>query len=120
MKPVLARWCGNSKEDNESAIQAQCVFIREMADSVAEFGLWNSCNFVDHEARKTPQAVVFIWFNRQAEERSVGRVRRERADRDVVRSIEAVVLHNDRRARLSRIIFTTSDGPDFSAFHAAF
>src|SRR6202012_5678203 len=41
-------------------------------------------------------------------------------DRNRVRRVKGVVLHDDDGARLARIIFGTRDGPDVSSPHSSF
>ena len=48
-----------------------------------------------------------------------GRVGRHRAHDDRVVGVEAVVLNDDRRSRLTRIGGAASDGPHLATFHSA-
>ncbi len=78
----------------------------------ADLGLGDCGDFVRHQATRHTQTVTRVWLYRQAEQRRLRLVGGEGTDRDGVRRVKAIVLHDDDGARLAGILLAASDGPD--------
>ena len=99
-------------------IDALYIFDIEMSDAVSEFIFWYCGDLINHQSRKHIEAVALGWRNRDPEQRCLCRIGRHDADRDGFGGIEAVILYNDRRPRLTGVILSPGDRPYFSTFQS--
>ena len=83
------------------------------------FGLWHRRNLVDHQSRGRLQPVALLGFDRKTQQRSLGRIAREGADRNGLGRVEAIVLHDHDWTRLARIVRAASRRPNLTAPHSS-
>ena len=86
----------------------------EMPDAVTQFIFRHCRDFIDHKSRRSLEAVAFVGRNQNAKQRRFRWIGGNGADRNGVGCIEAVILQNDRRSRLARVILGTGNRPYFS------
>ena len=98
-------------------LDAFYVFGVEMPDAVSKFIFRHGRDLIDHKSRESIEAVALVGRNRDAKQRRFSWIGGDGADRNGFGGIEAVVLQNDRRSWLARIILATGDRPYFSISH---
>jgi hypothetical protein len=101
-------------------VETRDVFVVQPTHELADLGLWRSADLVDRQTGGHPQTIAFGPADRQAKQRRFGLVGRESADRDRAREVEAILLDDDDRARLARVVVAASECPDFAALHSSF
>jgi hypothetical protein len=101
-------------------VEPDHVLVVEPPDAVADFGLGNRGDLVNHQRGRRAQPVALVRLHEKPKQGRVGRVRGEGADRDLIRSVEAVVLHYDDGARLASIVLAARDCPNLSTFHSSY
>ena len=82
---------GQPEENQDRLIEAQDILVVQPADMGTDFGLWNGGDLVHHQPGGEKQPVAFTRLHGQAEQRRVGPIGGEGADRDRVRGVEAVI-----------------------------
>lgn len=107
-----------TQKNNDGLIDALDILEIEMPDAVSEFIFWYCGDFINHESRKSIEAVAFVRRNRNAKQRRLSWIGCHDADRDGFGGIEAVILQNDRRPRLAGVILSPGDRPYFSTFQS--
>ena len=103
-----------TKKNQDRLIDAFHVFGVEMPDAVSKFIFRHCRDLIDHKSRKSIEAVTFVGRNQNAKQRRFSWIGGKDADRNGFGCIEVVILQNDRRSRLARVILATSDCPYFS------
>ena len=103
-----------TKKNQDRLIDAFHVFGVEVPDAVSQFIFRHCRDLIDHKSRKSIEAVAFVGRNQNAKQRRFSWIGGNGADRNGFGCIEAVVLKNDRRSRLARVILATGDRPYFS------
>ena len=112
----LDPWRDHQPEKHEhSLIDPQDIRIVQPADTPTNLGFRNRGDFVHHQTARRVQAVALVRRYSQAEQRRLGFIGCEGANRDGVRRVKAIVLHDDDEARLARIVLAAGDGPDVAA-----
>src|SRR2546425_4378407 len=94
------------------------LFVIESTKTRPELRLRHRGDLVHHQAAGRPQAVPFVGLDGEAEQRSIGGVRCEGADRYGGGRVEPVILHDDDGAGLPRIVFPAGSSPDLAASHS--
>ena len=112
--PLVAQ----TQKNKDGLIDALYIFDIEMPDAVSEFIFWYCGDLINHESRKSVEAVAFVRRNRNAKQRRLSWIGCHDADRDGFGGIEAVILQNDRRPRLTGVILCPGDRPYFSTFQS--
>lgn len=95
-------------------IDAFHVFGVEMPDAVSQFIFRYCRDLIHHKSRKSIEAVAFVGRNRNAKQRRFSWIGGNGADRNGFCGIEAIILQNECRSRLARVILATGDRPYFS------
>ena len=109
---------GEAEEHGDGPAESRHVVVGETADTLAEFGSWDGGDLVDHESARPADPGLVIRIDRNPEQRSVGRVGCERANRDGGGRVEKVVLDDHDWARLADVATAGSSSPDFTSLHA--
>src|ERR1700737_2785521 len=104
-------WTGDTEEHENSTIQSHDVLIGKPAQIAADPRLSNRRDFVRHQAAGRAQSVSLARLDRQTEQRGVRGIGGERANRDRICHIEAVVLQDHGGTRLAGIASGTGKGP---------
>ena len=99
-------------------IDAFHVFGVEMPDAVSKFIFRHGRDLIEHKSRKNLEAVAYVGRNPNAKQRRFSWVGGNGADRNGFRGIEAVILQNDCRSRLARVILATGDRPNLSTLQS--
>ena len=73
-------------------IDALYIFGIEVPDAVSEFIFWHCGDLINHESRKSVEAVAFVRRNRNPKQRRLSWIGCHDADRDGFGGIEAVIL----------------------------
>jgi hypothetical protein len=107
-----------TQKDKDGLLDALHIFAIEMTDAVSESVFWYCGDLINHESRKHIEIVALGWRNWDAEQRRLGWISRHDADRDRFGAIEAVILKNERGARLADVIPSASYRPYFSTFQS--
>ena len=81
-----------TQKDKDGLIDALYIFDIEMPDAVSEFIFWYCGDLINHESRKSIEAVAFVRRNRNAKQRRLSWIGCHDADRDGFGGIEAVIL----------------------------
>ena len=81
-----------TQKNKDGLIDALYIFDIEMPDAVSEFIFWYCGDLINHESRKTIEAVAFVRRNRNAKQRRLSWIGCHDADRDGFGGIEAVIL----------------------------
>src|SRR5438477_3302930 len=55
-----------TQKNKDGLIDALYIFDIEMPNAVSEFILWYCGDLINHESRKSIEAVAFVWRNRNA------------------------------------------------------
>lgn len=103
-----------TKKNQDRLIDALHVFGVELPDAVSKFIFRHCRDLIDHKSRKSIEAVAFVGRNHNAKQRRFSWIGGNGADRNGFGCIEVVILQNDRRSRLARVILATGDRPYFS------
>jgi hypothetical protein len=103
-----------SQKNKDGLIDALYIFDIEMSDAVSKFIFCYCGDLINHEPRKSSEAIAFVRRNRNTKQRRFSWIGCHDANRDGFGSIEAVILQNDRRRRLTGVILGPGDGPYFS------
>jgi hypothetical protein len=103
-----------TKKNQDRLIDAFHVFGVKMPDAASQFIFRHCRDLVDHKSRKSIEAVAFAGRNQNAKQRCFSWIGGNRADHNGFGCIEAVILQNDCRSRLARVILATGDRPYFS------
>src|SRR5262249_11516039 len=109
----------HAEEHGHGLIEPHHVLVIEPPDLRAHLRLGTGGDLAHHQAAGGAQAVALVRLHHKTEQRRVGRVGGEGANRDGVGAAETVVLHDDGGARLARIVLASGDGPDLAAPHAS-
>jgi hypothetical protein len=81
-----------TQKNKDGLIDALYIFDIEMPDAVSEFIFWYCGDLINHESRKSIEAVAFVRRNRNAKQRRLSWIGCHDADRDGFGGIEAVIL----------------------------
>jgi hypothetical protein len=92
--------------------------VVELAQSFPNLSLGDGGDFVDHQTACHAKTVLGIWLNDQPKQRCLGRIGREGANRDRRCGIKPIVLQDNSRSRLSRIVLSAGDTPNLAAPHS--
>ena len=103
-----------TKKNQDRLIDAFHLVGVEMPDAVSQFIFRHCRDLIDHKSRKSIKAIAFVGRNQNAEQRRISWIGGNGADRNGFRGIEAVILQNDCRSRLARVILATGDRPYFT------
>jgi hypothetical protein len=106
------------QEHHHGPIQPEHLCVIESTKTRPELRPRYGGDLVHHQAARRPQAVALVGLDRQAEQRSIGGIRREGADCYGGGRIEAIILHDNDRTRLSCVVFPAGSGPDLAAPHS--
>jgi hypothetical protein len=109
---------GQAEKYRQCPVQSNDIFVIQLAKSLADPRLRHGSYFIDHQPGGTFQAIAIGWFDQHSQQGSLGRIGRKHAERDRTGCFESVLLHNDRRTRLTRIRCASRHGPNLTAFHA--
>src|SRR5665811_2358550 len=93
----------HAEEDDDRSIKPRDLLVAESADALADTGPGDRGELVDHELGWPVKPVELIWCHRETNERRGGGIGGQRADRDRGGSVKAVVLDDDRGARLASV-----------------
>ena len=102
-----------TKKNQDRLIDAFHVFGVEMPDAVSKFIFRHGRDLIEHKSRKNLEAVACVGRNPNAKQRRFSWIGGNGADRNGFGCIEVVILQNDRRSRLARVILATGDRPYF-------
>jgi len=81
-----------TQKNKDGLIDALYIFDIKMPDAVSEFIFWYCGDLINHESRKSIEAVAFVRRNRNAKQRRLSWIGCHDADRDGFGGIEAVIL----------------------------
>ena len=81
-----------TQKNKEGLIDALYIFDIEMPDAVFEFIFWYCGDLINHESRKSIEAVAFVRRNRNAKQRRLSWIGCHDADRDGFGGIKAIIL----------------------------
>jgi hypothetical protein len=81
-----------SQKNKDGLIDALYIFGIKMPDAVSEFIFWHCGDLINHESRKSVEAVAFVRCNRNPKQRRLSWIGCHDADRDGFCGIEAVIL----------------------------
>ena len=73
-------------------IDALYIFDIEMPDAVSELIFWYCGDLINHESRKSIEAIAFVRRNRNAKQRRLRWISGHDADRDGFGGIKAIIL----------------------------
>jgi hypothetical protein len=107
-----------TQKNKDGLIDALYIFDIEMPNAVSEYIFWYCGDLIDHESRKHIEAVAFVRRNRNAKQRRLSWIGCHNADRDGFGGIEAVILQDDSRPRLTGVILSAGDCPYLSTFQS--
>ena len=107
-----------TQKNKDGLIDALYIFDIEMPDAVSEFIFWYCGDLINHESRKSIEAVAFVRRDWNAKQWRLSWISGHDADRDGFGSIKAIILENDRRPRLTGVILCLGDRPYFSTFQS--
>jgi len=100
--PACSRRHRQTQEHHNFLVEPNHILVVQPADPLADLGLRDGGDLVHRQPGRGAQAVALARLHRQPEQGRLGRVRGEGADRDGVRRIEAVILHDDDGAGFVR------------------
>jgi hypothetical protein len=103
-----------TKKNQDRLIDPFHILGVETPDAVSQFIFRHCRDLVDHKSRKSIEAVAFVGRNQNAKQRCFSWIGGNRANRNGFGCIETVILQNDRRSRLARVILAAGDRPYFS------
>ena len=95
-------------------IDAFHVFGIEMPDAMSQFIFRHGRYLIDHKSGESIEAVAFVGRNRNPKQGRFSWIGCNGADRNGFGGIKAIVLQNDRRSWLARVILASGDRPYFS------
>jgi hypothetical protein len=101
----------------DGPIEAEHCCVIEVADMAAEFVFPDGRELVSHQPGREPQAVCLGRLDRNADQRSGRRVRRDRADCHRLSRIETIILYDHHGPRLACIVGPARDSPNLSTSH---
>ena len=107
-----------AQKDQHRAIEAQDILVVQPSNIGPNFGFRDGGDFVDHQATHRTKAVPLVWLYEQPYKRSLRLICVESADCDGIGSVKSIILHDDNRTRLARVIFSSRDRPDIAAPHS--
>ena len=107
-----------TQKNKDGLIDTLDIFGIEMPHAMSESIFWHCGDLINHESRKSIEAVAFVRRNRNAKQRRLSWIGCHDADRHGFGGIEAVILYNDRRPRLTGVILSPGDRPYFSTFQS--
>src|SRR6516164_8042594 len=81
-----------TQKNKDGLIDALYIFGIEIPDAVSEFIFWYCGDLINHESRRSIEAVAFVWPNRNAKQRRLSWIGCHDADRDAFGGIKAVIL----------------------------
>jgi hypothetical protein len=81
-----------TQKNKDGLIDALYIFDIEMPDAVSEFIFWYCGDLINHESRKSIEAVAFVRRNQNPKQRRLSWIACHDADRDGFGGIEAVIL----------------------------
>ncbi len=108
---------GHSEEDQYPALDLKHFGCRHPADAVPKSGSTHRGDLVEHDAAQSRQTVGSVWLQGDSQQRNGGGGCSQRADRDGVSGVEAVILDDQDGARLAGIALDRRGGPEFPAPH---
>src|SRR5215468_9956304 len=108
-----------TEEDHHGAVQPYHVAVRKLPDAIAQLRFWNRRDLVDHQPRGGPEAVGFVRFDGETQQRRIRRIAGECADRNGLGSIEAIVLDDHNRSGLACVASAARGGPHFTPLHSS-
>lgn len=108
-----------TEEHEDRATEADEFLVAESADRLAELGARHGRDLVDHEAARLPQPVHVVWLDPKPEQRGFGRIGREGAHRDRVRTVKAIVLDYRNWSWLADVLRARYCGPDLPALQSS-
>ena len=108
---------GHSEEDQDAALDLKHFGCRHPADAVPKSGSTHRGDLVEHDAAQSRQAVGLVWLQGDSQQWDVGSGRGQRADRDGVSGVEAVILDYQDWAGFAGIALPRRGGPEFAAPH---
>jgi len=107
-----------TQKNKDGLIDALHIFDIEMPDAVSEFIFWYCGDLINHESRKSIEAVALVRRNRNAKQRRLSWISGHDADGDGCGGIKAIIPENDRRPQLSGVILRPGDRPYFSTLQS--
>ena len=81
-----------TQKNKDGLIDALYIFGIEMPDAVSEFIFWHCGDLINHETRKSVEAVAFVRRNRNPKQWRLSWIGCHDADRDGFGGIKAVIL----------------------------
>lgn len=115
---ALCRSAGEAEEHEDRSTEPDEFLVAKPADRLAELGARHSRDLVDHETARIPQPVHLVWIDSKAKQWGIGLIRRERADRDRVRPVEAIVLDDRDGSRFADVSSPGGRSPDLPALQS--
>lgn len=106
-----------SQKNQHRTIESHNILVIQPPDALAHFRLRHSRELVDHQPGARFQAITLIRLHDQTKQWRRCRICRERANRDGCGCIEAIVLKDDDRARLTRVVLHSCNCPYLAAPH---
>ena len=92
LKALTDPLAAQTQKNKDGLIDALYIFDIEMPDAVSEFIFWHCGDLINHESRKTIEAVAFVRRNRNAKQRRLSWIGGHDADRDGFGGIKAIIL----------------------------
>lgn len=113
------RCSGKPKIDQQGLIEPHQVCVINSTNEMTQFRFGNGRDLVHHQATGRTQAIFRTRNDDEAQQRRIGWIRGEGANGDGVCAVETIILNDDNRTRLTRIILAARNGPDLAPFHSS-
>ena len=109
---------GESEEDEDGAIEPDEVFIRKASDRLFQLAPRHRRDLVDHQMTRGSKPIPRRRLNREAHQWRIDRMSCKGTERNGSSGVEGIVLENDGRPGLTRVIGSTGNRPHVTAFHS--
>ena len=117
MRVGKPRSIGQTKIDEQGAIQSDQIVISKPAEPIAQIGTRHGGDLVDHDVTRVIEASRDARSDGKPGERRLNQIRGQWTHSDRGRGVESVILNNDDGARLTGVGASRSRDMDIAATH---
>jgi len=105
-----------TEKNEDGSVDVFHVFGIKITDVLPQLASWHCRDLVNHESRTDIETIAFVRNDWNPNQRRFSWIGGRDADRNGFGCIKTIVLQNNCRSRLARVILATGNRPYFSAF----